>query len=517
MNDYNNTDFNINLDIPDVPELNSDYLKVPWYLSIYFISFLLFLFKFINIIIIIPIILLIIRYKKEIKLFEQINNYHYYLKKSFDTTKQYCQKVIDDTTSKLNVLNTRISLKNSEYNNLSNKYYKLDAELSNTYRKRNDELEDNYQLRKQKLFTELTQKENDISELNSQILKSENISFSMDSTPYKFNDEITSQEYKDRIAIVNINYNKLIDSDCKGIKVTLKDLDKKILSNNKKQLLRCYNAECNNIISNVTVKNIDTSRKQLLKSYETLNRIYKTSGVELSDKMVKNKLEELNYTYSFKLQKDLEKEEQRAIKEQMIEEEKLRREIEKEKARIDKEINHFNNEINSLMGYVSKTNDEIKIEFYLSKIKELEEKLVLLQKDKENVLEREQNTRAGFVYIISNIGSFGENIYKIGMTRRLEPMDRIKELSGASVPFEFDVHAMIFSEDAPKLENILHQTFKENAVNKVNSRKEFFKVSLFDIEKIVKGNHNATVQFTRFAKAEQYRDSLKIESEFHIN
>ena len=155
---------------------------------------------------------------------------------------------------------------------------------------------------------------------------------------------------------------------------------------------------------------------------------------------------------------------------------------------------------------------EIEKQLYVDKIKELEDKVRLLEKDKENILQREQNTRAGYVYIISNIGSFGENIYKIGMTRRLEPMDRVKELGDASVPFEFDVHAMIFSEDAPTLETILHNTFKDNQVNLVNPRKEFYNVSLADIEKVVKENYNATVTFTQIAEAAQYRESVRIRS-----
>ena len=145
------------------------------------------------------------------------------------------------------------------------------------------------------------------------------------------------------------------------------------------------------------------------------------------------------------------------------------------------------------------------------KIRELEEKLKSLETEKSTIEAREKSARAGFVYIISNIGSFGDNVYKIGMTRRLEPLDRINELSGASVPFEFDVHAMIFSDDAPKLENILHQTFRERQINKVNERKEFFRVSLNEIESVVKKNHNATVQFSLIAKATQYRETLRIE------
>lgn len=114
--------------------------------------------------------------------------------------------------------------------------------------------------------------------------------------------------------------------------------------------------------------------------------------------------------------------------------------------------------------------------------------------------------------MISNIGSFGENIYKIGMTKRLNPLDRVNELGSASVPFKFDVHAMIFSEDAPKLENHLHKVFAIKSVNKINSRKEFFNVSLKEIEKEVLDNFDATVEFTEFAKAEEYRRSLELSS-----
>jgi len=159
---------------------------------------------------------------------------------------------------------------------------------------------------------------------------------------------------------------------------------------------------------------------------------------------------------------------------------------------------------------------EVEKQLYVDKIRELEEKLKLLEKDKENVLEREQNTRAGFVYIISNIGSFGEDVFKIGMTRRLEPMDRIKELGSASVPFNFDVHAIIFSEDAPGLETVLHQTFKAHQVNKVNPRKEFFNIDLKQIEAIVKENHSAVVQFVEVPEAFDYRESMRIANELKV-
>lgn len=330
---------------------------------------------------------------------------------------------------------------------------------------------------------------------------------------YNFSDydQITSEECKNKIAMLKTEEQKLIkdgqavicnaDRTARGVR--------KLFNNNERQILRCFNTECDNILLSITFKNIDTLRNKLQKSFETLNKIFEVDKVQLSNKLLDIKLQEISLAYTAELKKEDEREEQKAIRAQMIEEEKVRREIEREKNRIGKEEQQFRNEISKLMKYLQKASD-IEKQLYIDKIQELETKLKLLEKDKENVLEREQNTRAGYVYIISNIGSFGDDVYKIGMTRRLEPMDRVKELGSASVPFDFDVHAMIFSEDAPKLESILHETFKANQVNKVNPRKEFYNVPLEKISEVVKNNYNATVKFTMVAKATQYRESLKL-------
>ena len=297
--------------------------------------------------------------------------------------------------------------------------------------------------------------------------------------------------------------------DNSGIIITSSDA-KKELNNNIKQLIRCFNSECDNVILNISVKNIDNSRNKITKSFESLNKIFVTDGIALSEKVLEYKLEELNLVYTFELKKQQEKEQQKAIKEQMLEEEKVLREIERQKKQIEKDQTQFNNEVNKLIQYMQKTENDVEKQLYADKIKELEEKLKALESEKETVIQREQNAKAGFVYVISNIGSFGDDVYKIGMTRRLEPMDRIKELSSASVPFEFDVHAMIFSDDAPALEASLHQHFKKNSVNKINFRKEFFRVSLDEVEKYVKENFNNTVEFTKTALATEYRQSLEI-------
>lgn len=325
---------------------------------------------------------------------------------------------------------------------------------------------------------------------------------------YSEYDGITSEECRNKLSLIKNEENELIKSD--SALLVFSSASKKEINDNKKQILRCFSGECDNILMNLTAKNIDVMRSKIVKSFETLNKIFQVDGISLNKALLEYKLEELNLTYTYELKKEQEHEQQKEIKAQMIEEEKVRREIERQKAKIEKDQSQFTNEVKKLMSYLQKSKDDIERQLYVDKIRELEEKLKSLEKDKETVLDREANARAGFVYVISNIGSFGENVYKIGMTRRLEPMDRIKELSSASVPFEFDVHAMIFSENAPELENILHKTFESRSVNRVNLRKEFFKVSLDEIENVVKNSFNNTVEFTRVPIAKEYRQTLSI-------
>lgn len=356
----------------------------------------------------------------------------------------------------------------------------------------------------------LTQKSSLIQELN--ILKEETSSLETSLLIDHYNisdyDGITSEECKNKLSLLKTEEQDLLKSD--NYVIISSSNTKREIDNNVKQIIRCLNAECDNILINISTKNIDSMRNKISKCYESLNKIFLVDGVQLSRNVLEYKLEELNLVYTYELKKEQEREQQKAIKEQMIEEEKVRREIEKQKAKLEKDQTQFNNEISKLMSYMQKTENDIEKQLYVDKIKDLEEKLNQLEKDKETVLEREANARAGFVYVISNIGSFGEDIYKIGMTRRLEPMDRIKELSSASVPFEFDVHAMIFSDNAPELENTLHKHFEQQSVNRVNLRKEFFRVSIDDIEKVVKENYNNTVEFTKIPVAREYHQTLSI-------
>lgn len=357
---------------------------------------------------------------------------------------------------------------------------------------------------RQNKLTELTGKIKDAeSEINS--IESNVITSHYDFSDY---DALSSEDCKNKLALLKNKEKDFIKSN--NAVLIKSTASKKVVNNNVKQLLRCFNCECDNVLLNLSVKNIDSSRSKITKSFETLNKVFETDEISLNSEMLSFKLDELNLVYMQEKKKEEEKEIQKAIKEQMLEEQKVLREIEKQKKQIEKDESQFRGEVSRLMKYMQNTDNDIEKQLYVDKIKELEDKLKELETEKADVTLREQNAKAGFVYIISNIGSFGEDIYKIGMTRRLEPMDRINELSSASVPFAFDVHAMIFSNDAPALESQLHQHFKANSVNKVNYRKEFFKVSIDEIESFVKENYNELVEFTKIPLAKEYRESIVI-------
>lgn len=324
-------------------------------------------------------------------------------------------------------------------------------------------------------------------------------------------ENLKSDEVKNKLSLLRIRQDEMVKSG--DALSASSNGPKRVLDSQKKQILRCFNAETSSIIENVTVKNVDSSRAKIQRAFEAINKIFAVDGVQITPEYLESKYEELSMVYAYMLKLDEEAQQRKAIREQMVEEEKVRREIEQAKKKIEKEEAQFTNEMNKLMAYMQKAKDDIERQLYIDKISEIQEKLKEVGEDKENVLQREQNTRAGFVYIISNIGAFGENVFKIGMTRRLEPMDRIAELSSASVPFPFDVHALIFSEDAPGLESILHQHFDKNRVNKVNQRKEFFKIDLEKIKRVVLENHNATVKFVDIPDADEYRETLRLNGE----
>lgn len=279
-----------------------------------------------------------------------------------------------------------------------------------------------------------------------------------------------------------------------------------------KQIIRLFNAETSQLINKVNSKNIESMQNKIFKSYEGINKIFETDNVRIPETLLDIKLEMLDLMHKYQVKIEDEKIIRREERARLKEIEQAEKEMEKKLKELDKDIRHHNNEIKKLTMYLNNTDLQVEKELYIEKIRELDQSLKNLNSERENVEDRKDNAQSGFVYIISNIGSFGENVYKIGVTRRLEPMDRINELSSVSVPFEFDVHALIFSENAFELENKLHEYFKKYKVNKVNGRKEFFKVNINEIKDKVLSEHNSTVQFIDEPKAIQYRETLRLTS-----
>lgn len=216
--------------------------------------------------------------------------------------------------------------------------------------------------------------------------------------------------------------------------------------------------------------------------------------------------------YNYYVKREQAKQEQMALKEQMRQEAEELKALEQEKKRILREEEKFNTEISKLQDTISITTDESEINKLKARILELQSQLgdVIIKKEEISNL---QNGKAGTVYIISNLGSFGEDVFKIGMTRRLEPQDRINELGSASVPFKFDVHSFIFSKDAVALENKMHEILNDRRVNKVNMRKEFFKISIDELENIV-DEIEPTAEFNKTMVASEYRQSLSSDSNY---
>lgn len=211
--------------------------------------------------------------------------------------------------------------------------------------------------------------------------------------------------------------------------------------------------------------------------------------------------------YEYYIKKEQARLEQQAIREQLRQEAEERKELKRQQEQLDKEESKFISEIDKIKEQLESADEERRKQLS-ERINELEKQIQDIENKKSEIVNL-QNGKAGSVYIISNLGSFGEDVFKIGMTRRLEPTDRIKELSSASVPFSFDIHSMIFSNDAVKLEQELHQRLNSKRVNMVNLRKEFFKASIDELEELV-NEIDISAEFKKTMLAEEFRQSLDI-------
>lgn len=306
-----------------------------------------------------------------------------------------------------------------------------------------------------------------------------------------------------------IRDDKVIISECDNIYPLEEKLFKKILSEQKKLMIRTFNIECDMLIEKVNPSNISRTLERI----ETIANNIEKSSVDLrygfNIEYIESKMEECNLQYQYTLKKKEEQEEQKAIKEQMREEERARREYEKAIADAQKEEDMYQKMLDKAREALETANDTERAAAEI-RIKQLEEELREAKEKAERAISMAQQTKKGHVYIISNIGSFGEDVYKIGLTRRLDPTERVKELGDASVPFSFDIHAMIYVDDAPALENTLHKAFHEERVNAVNLRKEFFKVSLDEIKSKVYELVGEEAEFKTTILADEYFQTKRL-------
>lgn len=284
---------------------------------------------------------------------------------------------------------------------------------------------------------------------------------------------------------------------------------RKMIKDMQKLLLRAFNSECDEIINKVKYNNYDSSVKKMERSFNAIAKLGVTMAISITSDYYDLKIQELQLALEYQIQKQREKEEKAELRAQQREEARLQKELKEQRKNIDKERKHYEQALSNINKQLSSSSDE-DIEDLNKKKEEIIQSLSDIDTKIKNIDYREANQKAGYVYVISNIGSFGEGIYKIGMTRRLNPQERVDELGDASVPFKFDVHAMIFSEDAPALEAKLHKAFENRKLNLVNQRREFFKVSLDEIKDVVKNNFDKTVEFVEVPDADQYRISLKM-------
>lgn len=274
-------------------------------------------------------------------------------------------------------------------------------------------------------------------------------------------------------------------------------------------MMRAFNGECDGFVARVNYKNIKLMTSRIKNSHAVINKtVYQQFMTKISVAYRDLWIRELRLAFEFEEWKQREKEEQARIREQIREEERAARELEKAKREAELEAQRNAEALTKARAEVDGANEQQKAKL-LAQIQELELRMKEME-EKNRYISQAMLTKSGHVYIISNIGSFGESMLKIGMTRRLEPMDRVKELGDASVPFPFDVHAMIRTSDAPSLENALHKHFEERRVNLENNRKEFFYVTLNEIQEeldVLKSELNieADIQLTMAAEAKQWR------------
>lgn len=363
------------------------------------------------------------------------------------------------------------------------------------------------------LNSEVSQKRNELKTISKELVETRDEvmlqSFGLYQPRYSF---VNSDKYKSRLQEIRAKQKDMIRAKTAATGATNWTINgnaakgQKMVTDTQKLLLRAFNAECDDVIEHVKYSNIESSEKRITSSRDAISKLGNLMSISISPQYYRLKIDELYLAFEYQQKKQAEKEEQKEARARLREEAKLAKEIEAQRVKLEKEQAHYQNALQKITAQLAAATESERAAIEEKK-SQIEDQLKSIDKAFKDVDYRAANQKAGYVYVISNIGAFGENVYKIGMTRRLDPMDRVDELGDASVPFDFDVHALIFSDDAPKLENALHHAFEQKKLNKVNPRREFFKVSLDEIKAEVRKNFDKTVEWVDVAEATQFRQS----------
>jgi uncharacterized protein DUF4041/Meiotically Up-regulated Gene 113 (MUG113) protein len=302
------------------------------------------------------------------------------------------------------------------------------------------------------------------------------------------NDEIKEMTKRDGGAVLATTAWTVNNSAAEG---------RKMVRDFSKLMLRAYNAEADNLVRTLKPYKLSAAIERLNKVAETIEKLGKTMKIRISTPYRQLRQRELELTADFLQKQAEEKEAERRERERLKEEKRAQQEIERERQRLDKERQHYEN---ALAKIEAKGDEEAAAR--------LREQLTEVHRAIADMDYRAANIRAGYVYVISNVGSFGESVVKVGMTRRLDPLDRIRELSDASVPFNFDVHALFFSKDAVGIETAMHGRLASARLNVVNRRREFFRATPVEVKEHLSELAGEMLQFDEIAEALEYRQSI---------
>lgn len=402
--------------------------------------------------------------------------------------------------AKLAKLEEKIAVKQAEYNQVDTQLQTVKNLLSAEEKAKS-------------ISERITEKELKLSEVKNQLaiadddLEMQTVGFYKRrykfSDSEKYNDALTKKRHQEKSAVKDKYAGTILapmtldGSASKG-----KTMQNQLI----RAAIRGFNGEADALLTKITVANVDKKVQALYRAAEQINKMYQRNNIAIAQYYVDMKRDELYLAAEFEEEKRREKEILREQREKEREDKKLQAEIAAKRKKLQKERAHYENVIFDLREKLSKTSESETLEFK-SQIAEYESQLEEINQAEEDVDYHEGHATTGYVYVISNVGSFGPDVYKIGVTRRLDPLERINELGNASVPFKFDVHALVFSEDAFGLETELHNKFDKFKVNKVNSRKEYYHIPLVEIKKAISAHSDVSAEFIDAPEAFEFHQS----------